>query len=91
MPGGAAVDGGGPRLLRHVRRHALLSQVGDELARVVGLVRAQRELVGCAWSLPVDHLQRRLALGIKPVKEACKPLANDVEPPEKAMQEIKKT
>src|SRR5205814_1094218 len=62
MARGAAVDGGAPGLLCDVRRHALLSQVGDERARVVGLVCAQRELVGCARSVAVDHFQRGRAL-----------------------------
>ncbi len=64
MPGGAFIQGAAsaPRLvLCQVRGHLLLSQLLDELAHVVGLVRPQGHRPR-PRDLP-HHSQRRLALG----------------------------
>ena len=64
MAGGAAIDGGILGLLRDVRCHAHLPQVGDEVGAVISLVRAQRLAAGRTRGLPVEHVQRGRSFGM---------------------------
>src|SRR6516164_222002 len=49
------------RVLRDMRRHIVLAQIGDEAGHIIGLVGTERDPV-IAWS-GRDHLQRGRALG----------------------------
>lgn len=64
MAGGAAVDGGMSGLLRDMGRDAGLAQIADEFGGVIALVRAQRQPLGRAGGMAVDHVERGLPFGM---------------------------
>src|SRR6478735_9132527 len=55
MARGAPVDGRAFGLCGHVRRHAHVAQLGDEVGAVVALVGTEGETALRAWRVPLTH------------------------------------
>lgn len=64
IPGGAPVDGGVADFLRDMRCNTHPPERGHKVGTVLSLVRPERQAPGRTLRVPIDHLERRLALAV---------------------------